>query len=92
VFPQIFNNRLIGNKFVSATSNSNSISVFCSNSGSIRKYVISLTAWWSGGANSVSNKGNPPPLEYKTPKLTLKNEFLDMKKVDTDVFIMSKKT
>jgi predicted transposase YdaD len=36
-------------------------------------------------------KGNPPPSEYKTPKLTLKYEVLDMKKIDPDVFIKSKK-
>jgi hypothetical protein len=36
-------------------------------------------------------KGNPPPSEYKTPKLTLKYELLDMKKIDPDVFIKSKK-
>jgi predicted transposase YdaD len=36
-------------------------------------------------------KGNPPPLEYKTPKLTLKYEVLDMKKIDPDVFIKSRK-
>ncbi|MFZ8802781.1 MAG: hypothetical protein ACO2PO_07310, partial [Candidatus Calescibacterium sp.] len=29
--------------------------------------------------------------EYKTPKLTLKYEVLDMKKIDPDVFIKSKK-
>jgi hypothetical protein len=37
-------------------------------------------------------KGNPPPSEYKTPNLTLKYEVLDMKKIDPDVFIKSKKT
>jgi hypothetical protein len=36
-------------------------------------------------------KGNPPPSEYKTPKLALKYEVLDMKKIDPDVFIRSKK-
>jgi uncharacterized protein YuzE len=36
-------------------------------------------------------KGNPPPSEYKTPKLTLKYEVLDTKKIDPDVFIKSKK-
>jgi predicted transposase YdaD len=36
-------------------------------------------------------KGNPPPSEYKTPKLTLKYEVLDMKKIDPDVFIRSEK-
>jgi predicted transposase YdaD len=36
-------------------------------------------------------KGNPPPSEYKTPKLTLKYKVLDMKKIDPDVFIRSKK-
>jgi hypothetical protein len=36
-------------------------------------------------------KGNPPPSEFKTPKLTLKYEVLDMKKIDPDVFIRSKK-
>jgi len=36
-------------------------------------------------------KGNPPPSEYKTSKLTLKYKVLDMKKVDPDVFIRSKK-
>jgi predicted transposase YdaD len=36
-------------------------------------------------------KGNPPPSEYKTPKLTLKYKVLDMKKIDPDVFIKSKK-
>jgi predicted transposase YdaD len=36
-------------------------------------------------------KGNPPPSEYKTPKLTLKYEVLDMKKIDPDVFIKSEK-
>jgi predicted transposase YdaD len=36
-------------------------------------------------------KGNPPPSEYKTPKLNLKYEVLDMKKIDPDVFIRSKK-
>ena len=37
-------------------------------------------------------KGNPPPSEFKTPKLTLKYEVLDMKKIDPDVFIKSKKS
>jgi hypothetical protein len=36
-------------------------------------------------------KGNPPPSEFKTPKLTLKYEVLDMKKIDPDVFVKSKK-
>ena len=36
-------------------------------------------------------KGNPPPSEYKTPKLNLKYEVLDMKKIDPDVFLRSKK-
>jgi hypothetical protein len=36
-------------------------------------------------------KGNPPPSEYKTPKLTLKYRVLDMKKIDPDVFIRSRK-
>jgi predicted transposase YdaD len=36
-------------------------------------------------------KGNSPPSEYKTPKLTLKYKVLDMKKIDPDVFIRSKK-
>jgi predicted transposase YdaD len=36
-------------------------------------------------------KGKPPPSEFKTPKLTLKYEVLDMKKIDPDVFIKSKK-
>ena len=36
-------------------------------------------------------KGNPPPSEYKTPKLTLKYKVLDMKKIDPDVFIRSRK-
>ena len=36
-------------------------------------------------------KGNPPPSDYKTPKLTLKYKVLDMKKIDPDVFIKSKK-
>ena len=36
-------------------------------------------------------KGNPPPSEYKTPKLTLKYKVLDMKKIAPDVFIRSKK-
>jgi len=36
-------------------------------------------------------KGNPPPSEYRTPKLTLKYEVLDMKRIDPDVFIKSRK-
>jgi predicted transposase YdaD len=36
-------------------------------------------------------KGNSPPSEYKTPKLTLKYKVLDMKKIDPDVFIRSRK-
>ena len=36
-------------------------------------------------------KGNPPPSEYKTPKLTLRYEVLDMKRVDPDVLIKSDK-
>jgi hypothetical protein len=36
-------------------------------------------------------KGNPPTSEYKNPKLTLRYEVLDMKKIDPDVFIKSKK-
>jgi hypothetical protein len=36
-------------------------------------------------------KGNPPPSEYETPKLTLKYEVLDMKRIDPDVFIKSRK-
>jgi uncharacterized protein YuzE len=36
-------------------------------------------------------KGNPPPSEFRTPKLTLKYKVLDMKKIDPDVFIKSKK-
>jgi len=36
-------------------------------------------------------KGNPPPSEYKTPRLTLRYEVLDMKKIDPEVFIRSKK-
>jgi hypothetical protein len=36
-------------------------------------------------------KGNPPPSEYKTPKLTLKYKVLDMKKIDPAVFIKSEK-
>jgi predicted transposase YdaD len=36
-------------------------------------------------------RGNPPPSEYKTPKLTLKYEVLDMKRIDPDVFIKSRK-
>ena len=36
-------------------------------------------------------KGKPPLSEFKTPKLTLKYKVLDMKKIDPDVFIKSKK-
>jgi hypothetical protein len=36
-------------------------------------------------------KGNPPPSEFRTPKLTLKYKVLDMKKIDPDIFIKSKK-
>jgi predicted transposase YdaD len=36
-------------------------------------------------------KGNPPPSEFRTPKLTLKYKVLDMKKIDPDVFIRSRK-
>jgi predicted transposase YdaD len=36
-------------------------------------------------------KGNPPPSEFKTPKLTLKYKVLDMKKIDPNVFIRSRK-
>jgi predicted transposase YdaD len=36
-------------------------------------------------------KGKPPPSEFKTQKLTLKYKVLDMKKIDPDVFIKSKK-
>jgi hypothetical protein len=36
-------------------------------------------------------KGNPPPSEFRTPKLALKYKVLDMKKIDPDVFIRSKK-
>jgi len=36
-------------------------------------------------------KGNPPPSEYRTPKLTLKYEVLNMKRIDPDVFIKSRK-
>jgi predicted transposase YdaD len=36
-------------------------------------------------------KGNPPPSEYKTPKIALKYKVLDMKKIAPDVFIRSKK-
>jgi predicted transposase YdaD len=36
-------------------------------------------------------KGNPPPSEYKTPKLALKYKVLDMKKIDPDVFIKREK-
>jgi hypothetical protein len=36
-------------------------------------------------------RGKPPPSEYETPKLTLKYEVLDMKKIDPDVFIKSQK-
>jgi hypothetical protein len=37
-------------------------------------------------------KGKPPLSEFRTPKLTLKYKVLDMKKIDPDVFIKSKKT
>ena len=36
-------------------------------------------------------KGSPPPSDYKTPKLALKYEVLDMRKIDPDVFVKSKK-
>ena len=36
-------------------------------------------------------KGKPPPSELKTPKLTLRYEVLDMKRIDQDVFIKSQK-
>jgi predicted transposase YdaD len=36
-------------------------------------------------------KGNPPPSEFKTQKLNLKYKVLDMKKIDPDVFIRSRK-
>jgi len=36
-------------------------------------------------------RGNPPPSEYETPKLTLKYEVLDMKRIDPDVLIRSRK-
>jgi hypothetical protein len=36
-------------------------------------------------------RGKPPPSEYKTPKLTLRYEVLDMKRVDPDVLIKSDK-
>jgi hypothetical protein len=36
-------------------------------------------------------KGKPPPSEFRTPKLTLKYKVLDMKKIDPDLFIKSKK-
>jgi len=36
-------------------------------------------------------RGKPLPSEYETPKLTLKYEVLDMKKIDPDVFIKSDK-
>jgi predicted transposase YdaD len=36
-------------------------------------------------------RGKPPPSEYETPKLTLKYEVLDMKRIDPDVFIKSRK-
>jgi hypothetical protein len=36
-------------------------------------------------------KGNTPPSEYKTPKITLKYKVLDMKKIDPDVFIKREK-
>ena len=36
-------------------------------------------------------RGKPPPSELKTPKLTLRYEVLDMKRIDPDVFIKSRK-
>ncbi len=36
-------------------------------------------------------RGKPPPSDYKTPKLTLRYEVLDMKRIDPDVFIKSEK-
>jgi hypothetical protein len=36
-------------------------------------------------------RGKPPPSEHKTPKLTLKYEVLDMKRIDPDVLIKSDK-
>ncbi|MFZ8805008.1 MAG: hypothetical protein ACO2PO_18805 [Candidatus Calescibacterium sp.] len=36
-------------------------------------------------------RGKPPPSELKTPKLTLKYEVLDMKRIDPDVLIKSDK-
>jgi hypothetical protein len=36
-------------------------------------------------------RGKPPPSELKTPKLTLRYEVLDMKRVDPDVLIKSEK-
>jgi hypothetical protein len=36
-------------------------------------------------------RGKPPPSEYETPKLTLKYEVLDMKRIAPDVFIKSQK-
>jgi hypothetical protein len=36
-------------------------------------------------------RGKPPPSEYETPKLTLRYEVLDMKRIDPDVFIKSRK-
>jgi hypothetical protein len=36
-------------------------------------------------------RGKPPPSDYKTPKLTLRYEVLDMKRIDPDVFIKSRK-
>ena len=36
-------------------------------------------------------KGKPPLSEFKTPKPTLKYKVLDMKKIDPDVFIRSRK-
>jgi hypothetical protein len=36
-------------------------------------------------------RGKPPPSELKTPKLTLKYEVLDMKRIDPDVLIRSRK-
>ncbi len=36
-------------------------------------------------------RGKPPPSDYKTPKLTLRYEVLDMKRIDPDMFIKSRK-
>jgi hypothetical protein len=36
-------------------------------------------------------RGKPSPSDYKTPKLTLRYEVLDMKRIDPDVFIKSRK-